>query len=440
VSEPGIDAAEICAIFEDLSTRLFPICRSLTGAGIRQTYDILSEYMPLERYDFPTGTSIYDWTVPREWNIRDAYIKAENGERLVDFQQSNLHVVNYSAPISATLSFAQLEPHLHTLPDQPDAIPYLTSYYQEMWGFCLQHQRMKEFDRGESYQVCIDSSLEPGILQIADVVLPGETEDEIFFSTYCCHPSMANNELSGPLMATMLYRHLASLPHRRYTYRFFFGPETIGALAYLSLKNQELQAKMKCGFILTCCGDGGPFTFKRPKQPCFGEREVLHVLKHLEHEHCVLDYFPTGSDDRQYCSPGFNLPVMTLCRSIYARYPEYHTSLDDFGLVTEDSMSVTFEAYRRLLQVLEQNHAYRNLKPFGEPFFSKYQLQDTLGGIRDKGLFHRALKYILSYSDEAHTLLEIADLMGVPMWELQEARAALEAANLIEPIELGELR
>lgn len=426
-----IDAGSYRALIDSLLQRLFPICRSLTGDGVRETLGILRETVPMEIFEIPSGTEVFDWQIPAEWNIRDAWIKDASGKRVVDFQVSNLHVVSYSVPVHRTMTLDELRPHLHSLPEQPDAIPYLTSYYKRDWGFCLTHRQLEQLSEGE-YEVCIDSSLEPGSLTLAECVLPGETDEEILFSTYCCHPSMANNELSGPVMTTALYRYLAGLKKRRYTYRFCWVPETIGALTYLHLRGDVLKQQVKAGFVVTCCGDSGAFTYKKVRNPQnILDRTVLHVLKHMGVEHKVVEFFPTGSDERQYSSPGFNLPIGSLMRTMYGIYPEYHTSLDNLEFVTPDAMMQTLSAYINVLYCLENNVFLENLKPFGEPFLSKYDLYHSLGGQKQQRDFTKKLRYVLNFSDGENDLLNIAERVGAPLWDFEQCVDDLSAVGLL---------
>ncbi len=433
----SVQVDEYHLLIEQLLHRLFPICRSITGDGVRTTLKILSEYLPLEVIEMPSGTPVYDWVIPNEWNIKDAYIKNSAGQRVVDFNKSNLHIVGYSVPVRQRMTMAELRPYLHTLPDQPDAIPYLTSYYKPDWGFCMTQKQFNELSEDE-YEVCIDSNLRPGSLSLAEAVLPGETEEEIFFSTYSCHPSLANNELSGPVLATVLYKYLAYLPKRKYTYRFYFGPETIGALTYLNLRGNHLREKMKAGFVVTCCGDGGDFTYKqgRNRDNIF-DRVVIHAVKGSGVEYQLVPFFPTGSDERQYCSPGFNLPVGSLMRSMYGTYPEYHTSLDNLDFVTADSLMDTLSVYLNMIYAFEHNMYYQNLKPFGEPMLSQYGLYNTLGGQKVQGEYTKKIRYLLNYSDGKHDLIEIADLLGEPIWGFEDAVQDLIRVGLLTTAKSG---
>ncbi|MCI0564620.1 MAG: DUF4910 domain-containing protein [Nitrososphaera sp.] len=427
-----INEAVYTSLINDLLHRLFPICRSITGEGIRATLKIIQEHVPFDLIEVPSGTKVLDWEIPREWNIRDAYIKNAACERIVDFQKSNLQVVSYSLPVHCYMTLEELRPHLHTLPLQPNAIPYLTSYYQEDWGFCLTYNQYQALLDGE-YEVCIDSSLEPGSLTLAEAVLPGETDQEVLFSTYCCHPSMANNELSGPIIVTLLYKYLASLGMRRYTYRFYYGPETIGVVAYLSLRGQHLKEKLVVGLVVTCCGDRGSFTYKRVRESKnMLDKAVIHSLKHSNVDFKVLPFFPTGSDERQYCSPGFNLPVGSLMRSMYGTYPEYHTSLDNLDFISIASLLETFRVYINVIYTLEHNRFYKNLKPFGEPRLGKYGLYHSLGGQKQQSQYTKQLRYLLNFSDTNHDLVDIADLLGQPIWECEAALNDLISVGLLE--------
>ncbi len=428
----AIDHTEARTLADSLLRRLFPLCRSLTGEGLLESLAILSEHIPLQITEVPTGTKVFDWVVPEEWHIRDAYVRDRTGRRVIDFRKSNLHVVSYSVPVRARMSLDALRPHLHTLPAQPDAIPYLTSYYERSWGFCLTHNQLASLDDGE-YEVCIDSALKPGALRLGEAVLPGTEDREVLFSTYCCHPSMANNELSGPILTALLYRYLSSLPSRRYTYRFYFGPETIGALAYLSLRGEHLQRKLAAGLVVTCCGDAGPFTYKRPRSPSdLLDKAVLHALKHSGIEFSVVPFVPTGSDERQYCSPGFDLPVGSLMRSMYGTYPEYHTSLDNLDFVSAESLVEALRVYANVVYVLEHNRRFRGTKPFGEPHLSKYGLYPTTGGQKEQNVCTELLRYVLNYADGVHDLVDIANGAGVAVWRLGGVVDDLLRVGLIE--------
>jgi aminopeptidase-like protein len=422
-------------LIEDLLQKLFPICRSITGEGLRSTLKIISDQVPLQLLELPSGTKIFDWEIPPEWNIRDAFIKNVQGERVVDLQASNLHVINYSVPVHRWMTLEELKPHLHSLPSQPNAIPYLTTYYRRDWGFCLTHNQYQNLPDGE-YEVCIDATLGPGSLTIAEALLPGESDKEILFSTYCCHPSMANNELSGPIIVTLLYKLLSLIHNRHYSYRFYYGVETIGALAYLFLRGEHLKKKMVGGFVVTCCGDRNQFTYKKVRNPeNILDKAVLHALRHSGVDFKVVPFFPSGSDERQYCSPGFDLPIGSIMRSMYGTYPEYHTSLDNLDFVSVETLLETLAVYLNCIYVLENNRFYKNLKPFGEPMLSKYGLYHFIGGQKESSRYSKQLRYILNFSDGQHDLVDIAELMALPVWECESAVNDLMAASLIKKMD-----
>lgn len=431
----GVDADHIGEAMIELMSRLFPICRSITGDGVRETLTILGDLVDLQVHEVPTGYQAFDWTVPKEWNIRDAYIKNERGERVVDFKKSNLHVLNYSSPVSRRMTLDELRPHLHTKPEQPDAIPYLTSYYEERWGFCLSQNQLDSLPDGQ-YEVVIDSTLEDGHLTFADAVLPGHSEQEILFSTYICHPSLANNELSGPVLSTYLYRILAQSEHW-YTYRFVYAPETIGALVYLSQNGDHLRQNLYAGYVVTCVGDAGPLTYKRSRRgDAAADKIAEHCLKNIGPDGStnIVDFSPKGSDERQYCSPGFNLPVGSLVRSLYGpggTYPEYHSSLDNMEFVSDAAIAGSLKAYIRIVQVHELNRVYINLSPYGEPQMSKRGLYPTLGAGRDIPEAAERILYLLAYSDGCHDLVDIANLANRPAWEFGPQIQALMDVGLL---------
>lgn len=401
-------------ILEAYFDRLWPICRSITGNGVRDSLRILQELMPLHIHEVPTGTKVLDWTVPNEWNIRAAYIERQDGTRIADFSENNLHIVNYSTPFQGEVSYEELRNHVHTIPHMPKAVPYITSYYKERWGFCMSQETWDSLSPDERFRVVVDSELKPGSLTYADMVLPGETSDEIFFSTYICHPSMANNELSGPLAAAALYQKLAAMPRRRYTYRFVFVPETIGAICYLQQYGDHLKEAMKAGFVLTCCGDDGAFHYKRSRALNTLVNKVTEHHLRFKHTDAVVQPFrPDGSDERQYCSPGFNLPVGSLMRTPYYQYAQYHTSDDNKSFISFEALIGTAEAYFELCQLLEWNLCYTNLFPYGEPQLGKRGLYPEVLGPGDRRDYVDSLLFLLNYSDGAHDLLDIAELRGV---------------------------
>ena len=424
-SEPD-SAGQIEALFD----RLWPLLRSLTGEGVRATHDILSEYLPLQRIEVPSGTRVFDWVVPKEWVVRRAYIVAPDGRPILDVADNNLRLVNYSVPFRGTLSRAVLDKHLHSRPDMPDAIPYVTSYYEPRWGFCLSENERTALPDGD-YEIVVDTELKDGALTISEAVLPGLEADEVLISTYTCHPSLANNELSGPLVAAMLYRRLAAWPERRLTYRFVFAPETIGAIAYLSLRGDHLRERLVAGYVATCCGLGTHFTYKRSRRgDSLADRAALHALKSLRADHRVRDFTPTGSDERQYCSPGFNLPVGSLIRGAYGEYPEYHTSLDNKSLIDFPALCGTVEAYEAMCRTLDRNETFENVLPYGEPQLGRRGLYPTLGAV-DQAERVQAMMWVLNLSDGDHDLLSIAERSGLAIDQLWPAAIVAEEAGIL---------
>jgi aminopeptidase-like protein len=399
---PGSLGDEIYAFIADL----FPICRSITGNGFRDTITRIGKHIPLEVREVPTGTPVLDWTVPKEWNIADAYIQNSAGERVVDFQRSNLHVLNYSVPVRRGISLSELKEHLFTLPEHPDWIPYRTSYYSPSWGFCLSQRQLETLSDGE-YEIGIDSSLEDGFLTYGECYLEGETSDEILISSHACHPSLANDNLSGVAVATFLARHLATL-RRRYSYRFLFIPGTIGSITWLA-RNEERASRIKHGLVLAGLGDRGRSTYKKSRR---GDAEIdraaMHVLRHRG-DHDVQDFEPYGYDERQYCSPGFDLPVGCLMRTPHGRYPEYHTSADDLTFVGATFLEDSFLKCLSILEVLERNRTFINLNPRGEPQLGRRGLYASIGGGTERKRNEMALLWVLNLSDGKHSLLDIAD-------------------------------
>lgn len=409
--------------------QMYPICRSITGAGFRETLSLISRHIKLDIHEVPTGTPVFDWTVPKEWNIRDAYVKNSAGERVIDFRKSNLHVVSYSVSIRATLSLAELKEHLYTLPDHPDWIPYRTSYYKETWGFCLSHNEMLKL-KEDHYEVCIDSSLEPGHLTYGEYYLPGEEKEEILISCHTCHPSLCNDNLSSVAMITFMAKHLSERP-RRYSYRVLFIPGTIGSITWLCL-NEEKVPKIKHGLVAACVGDPGKSTYKKSRQ---GNAEidqvVVHVLQHSGSEYEIMEFSPYGYDERQYGSPGFNLPIGCLMRTPYGRYPEYHTSADDLTFVRPECLADSFEKYLAVLNVMENNRTYINLNPKCEPQLGKRGLYRLIGGDRETGFDQMSLLWVLNLSDGNHSLLDIAKRSGYEFTKIRKAAEALIENGLL---------
>lgn len=415
-----------------LVSRLYPICRSLTGPGVRETLAILAEEIPLVVYEVPSGTPAFDWTVPKEWRIRDAYVLDASGRRVVDFRQCNLHVVNYSRPVRERLRWPRLDERLHSLPERPEWVPYRTSYYQESWGFCLSHrQRLALAARGDDaeYEVVIDADLVDGSLSYGELFLPGESTDEVLISCHICHPSLANDNLSGIAVATHLARHVTRRP-QRYSYRFLFMPATIGALVWLSSHQQTL-AKVKHGLVLTLLGDGGPLSYKRSRRGNAEiDRAAAYVLEHSEQPHRLFDFEPFGYDERQYCSPGLNLPIGCLMRSRPGEYAEYHSSADDLDLVRPGQLADSWAHCVAIVELLERNRSYLSLSPHGEPQLGCRGLYRTLGGEADRADIERAILWVLNLADGHHSLLDTAERSGLPFEVIAQAADLLADHHL----------
>ena len=456
---------------------LFPICRSITGAGLRATLRRVQQEIPITIHEVPTGTPVLDWTIPDEWNIREGWIENARGERVVDFARNNLHVVNYSAPFRGRLTLEELQPHLHSLPEQPDWIPYRTTYYRRDWGFCLAHRQRQSLVEGD-YQVCIDATLEPGSLSYGEWFLPGQTDDEFLISVHCCHPSLANDNLSGLAVAVALAKELAhaagttsgtpvgqmaagtaaplALASRtfRHSYRFLFIPGTIGAITWLA-RNEPRLARIQHGLVLTCVGDAGPVTYKKSRRSNAPiDRAVVEVLRDSGAAHRVIDFFPYGYDERQYCSPGFDLPVGCFMRSQHGRFPEYHTSADNLEFIQPAALADTLEKLWRVVEVVERADVKRedvnresggrvstnaqppphgqrflNLKPKGEPQLGKYGLYEALNGDVTPAL------WVLNFSDGAHSLAEIAARAALPFDNIARAADILLSRGLLKEVE-----
>lgn len=416
-----------------LCAELFPLPRSITGAGFRQSLDVLRRYLPhMQVHEVPTGTKVFDWEVPREWVIREAYVIAPDGSKIIDFARCNLHVVGYSIPVDAVLPLAELQEHLYSLPDQPDAVPYITSYYKERWGFCLAHRQRQALPEG-LYRVRIDSQLIQGSLTYGELLIPGQTAREVFFSTYLCHPSMANNELSGPVVNTFLAQWISALPARRYSYRFVFIPETIGSITYLSRNYQRLKETVDAGFNITCIGDERAYSYLPSRAgDTLADRAALHALRHLHPHFTAYTYLDRGSDERQYCSPGIDLPLCSLMRSKYGAYPEYHTSLDDLSLVTPAGLQGSLELLQKVVECLELDETLRPTV-LCEPQLGRRGLYPTLSTKQSAALV-RDMMNILGYVDGSTSNLRIAERIGVPLWSLAEIIDKLKQAGVLEVV------
>lgn len=415
-----------------LIRELFPICRSITGNGVRRTLDILRRYIPLEVNEVPSGTAVLDWTVPLEWNIRDAYIARQDGTHVVDFASNNLHIVQYSPPIDTVMTLAELRSHLHSLPDQPDWIPYRTSYYAENWGFCLTDRQLSGLANG-LYRVVIDSELAPGHLSYGELFIPGEVSDTILFSCHICHPSLANDNLSGIAVATMLACQLKAL-RLRYSYRFVFIPGTIGSLTWLA-RNEEKVGSIVHGLVLSCLGDPGGMTYKQSRRgnaPI--DRIVAHVLAHDDVPYRIIPFVPYGYDERQYCSPGFDLPVGCLMRTPNGEYPEYHSSADNPSLLRPESLAHSLATLQRIVTVIEGDDVYRNRNPKGEPQLGRRGLYATTGGQREASHDQMTLLWVLNLADGHHSLLDIAERAGLPFARIRAAADTLVRAELLDPV------
>lgn len=412
----------------DLVAELYPICRSITGDGVRRTLDILARTIPVTRSEVPTGTPVFDWNVPKEWNIRDACIMNARRDRIVDFQACNLHVLNYSTPLHAIVPTSELRRHLFSIPEHPTWIPYRTSYYKETWGFCVTQQQLDALDE-DQYEVLIDSSLADGSLTYGECYLPGTSTDEVLISCHVCHPSLCNDNLSGISVAVFLAQHLLSRP-RRYSYRFLFIPGTIGAITWLA-RNQQQVSRVRHGLVLTCVGDPGAFHYKKSRRGTAEiDRTVAHVLRENGAPHEILEFSPYGYDERQFCSPGFNMPVGCLMRSVWGRFPEYHTSADNLEFVTADALEDSFEICRSVMELLEQNRTYRSTNPFCEPALGRRGLYRSTGG-GDIDVENLARLWVLNLGDGAHSLLDIADRSGMSFSLVSEAANELAACGLL---------
>ena len=439
---------------DGLLRRLFPICRSITGNGLRETLAILQESVHFDTHEVPSGTACYDWTVPDEWNVRAAYVADLNGRRVIDFQENNLHLVNYSEPFEGEVTFNELRPHLFSLPDLPDAIPYRTSYYRRAWGFCLTEKQLGSLDRGGRYHVCVDTSLAPGSLTYGETALEGTSGREFLISTYACHPSLGNDNLSGVVLWALLLQELRRMP-RRHSYRFLIVPETIGSLAYLS-RNEELARSFAGGFVVSTVAGPGKFGYKRSFQgDALVDRAARQTFRELDLEYMEYPFDVNGSDERQYSSPAFRIPIGTICKDKYYEYPNYHTSLDDLDFISAAALVETLKLYLLTIEKLEQDHTYRSKMPYGEPMLGKRGLYPSLGGsimqsaantstrhgerryeVQDDSILYGneldAIRWLMFHCDGQTSLLRIAEQTGLPMRQLSELARILVEHGLLE--------
>ena len=409
---------------------LYPICRSITGEGVRETLRAIQKRIPLEMYEVPSGTKVFDWTVPLEWNVADAYVMSQEGKRVIDFNAHNLHLMSYSSPVRKKMPLADLRPHLFTLPDHPEWIPYRTSYYKENWGFCLRHADLEQLADDE-YEVVIDSSLQAGSLTYGEAYLPGETSDEVLISCHVCHPAICNDNLSGITLAVKLAETMAMRP-RRYSYRFLFIPGTIGSITWLA-QNEQTVSRIKHGLVLTGVGDAGNITYKKSRQGNAEiDRAMAHVLRHSGEAHTIIDFFPYGYDERQYCSPGFDLPVGCFMRTPHGQYPEYHSSADDLDFVKPDSLARSYAKCLGVFDLLEGNRTYINQNPKCEPQLGRRGLYRAVAGQQEKQWTELALFWVLNASDGHHTLLDIAERADLSFAQILSAAEALLEVGLLK--------
>lgn len=413
-----------------LMCELYPICRSITGNGLRQTLKILKREISLEINEVPSGTEIFDWTVPKEWNIQDAYVKNSKGEKMIDFKSSNLHILNYSIPINEKVSLEKLKQHLFTLPEYPDLIPYRTSYYNENWGFCLSHNQYENLV-DDMYEVFINSSLEDGSLTYGECYIKGETSDEVLISTHICHPSLCNDNLSGIVISTLLAKCL-SIASPRYSYRFLFLPGTIGSIAWLSL-NEAILSSIKHGIVITCVGDTGKFTYKKSRQGnAYIDRAFCHALRESKRDCDIIDFYPYGYDERQYCSPGFDLPVGCIMRTPHGKFHEYHTSGDNLNFVKPENLVDSASLCLSVFYILENDKTYINQNPKCEPHLGKRGLYKKIGGQDDSRNLQFAMLWVLNLSDGRHSLLDISERSDLQFDLVKEAADLLYQYGLLK--------
>ena len=412
-----------------LAAKLYPICRSITGNGVRETLREIGRYIKLDIHEVPSGTAVFDWTIPREWNIRDAYVKDSRGKKIVDFARSNLHVVSYSTPVRQILSLAELKGHLHTLPEQPDLIPYRTSYYADNWGFCIPHRQFESL-QDETYEVLIDSTLENGFLTYGEYLHRGQSEDEILLSAHVCHPSLANDNCSGIALLAHLAKQIVEL-RTRYSYRFLFAPGTIGAITWLS-RNEDRAQLIKHGLVISMVGDSGGPTYKKSRRGNARiDRAVAHTFRHSGLSYTIEDFFPFGYDERQYCSPGFDLPVGLFQRSKFGTIPQYHTSADNLIFIGADHLALSYRLIVTALDVIENDGVCANILPRCEPQLGRRGLYRAIGGHQNTETAKTALLWVLNLSDRAHSLLDIAERANLPFGVVYKTAQLLQHHGLV---------
>ncbi len=418
----------------NLAADLFPICRSIMGEGTRKTLYRLQQELPqLKLYQVPSGTRVFDWTIPKEWNIEDAYIEDGNGNKIIDFKKNNLHVVGYSSPIDKIITFEELQSHLYSLPEQPDWIPYVTSYYKEHWGFCMSHSQRKNLPLG-NYHVVIKSKLEDGYLTYGELLIPGKSKKEIFLSSYICHPSMANNELSGPVLLVKLAQWLLEKKDRYYSYRLILVPETIGSITYLSLNLPYMKENIIAGYNITCVGDDKQVSYVPTRNGnTLSDRAALNILNNYVPNFISYTFLQRGSDERQYNAPGIDLPVCTICRSKYHEYPEYHTSADNMSFISVEGLQGSFDLYTKIISAIEENRLY-NYNCLCEPQLGKRGLYPT-ESFKGSTNMVKGMMDFLAYTDGTHDLIEISDIIQVPIMLLVEIAKKLLKVGLVSIVE-----
>ena len=411
------------------AAEIYPICRSITGDGVRKTLQAIRSHIDLQVHEVPTGTAVFDWVIPREWNIRDAYIKNERGEKILDFARSNLHVMSYSVPVRKQISLAELKQHVYTLPDQPDLIPYRTSYYSENWSFCMPH-RLLESLGDETYEVLINSTLTDGHLTYGEYLHEGETEDEFLLSAHVCHPSLANDNCSGIALLAHLAKRMAGL-RTRYSYRFLFAPGTIGAITWLA-RNEDRCQRIKHGLVVSMVGDGGGPTYKKSRRGKSAiDRAIVHTMRHSGLMPTILDFSPYGYDERQYCSPGFDLPVGLLQRSKFGEIPEYHTSADNLDFITPNHLAQSYRLIADTIDIIEHDVVYCNTMPKCEPQLGRRGLYGAVGGDKDAVAANMAMLWILNLSDGMHSLFDIAERANLPFSLIRKTALLLQCNGLL---------